>query len=40
MFKVLLDATKPQESSNGTTGDSHFSDANDNNQVIISVIIF
>jgi len=32
-LKVLLDATKPQESSNGTTGDSHFSDANDNNQV-------
>jgi len=31
-LKVLLDATKPQESSNGTTGDSHFSDANDNNQ--------
>lgn len=30
-LKVLLDATKPQESSNGT-GDSHFSDANDNNQ--------
>jgi len=34
-LKVLLDATKPQESSNGTTGDSHFSDANDNNQEMI-----
>lgn len=28
-----MDATKPQDSSNGTTGDSHYSDANDNNQV-------
>jgi sodium/potassium/calcium exchanger 2 len=31
-LKVLLDATKPQEGSNGTSGDNHYSDANDNNQ--------
>lgn len=35
MLKVLLDATKPQEGSNGTNENNHYSDSNDNNQASI-----
>jgi hypothetical protein len=38
--KVLLDATKPQEGSNGTSENNHYSDANDNNQASIFFLVW